>query len=162
MATPKSEETSIVRISDMFSETFNIFQDQIRERAFNLSLNRKRGKENSLTDWLDAQSELSNPIHLKVKEQKKNIVIEGELKGFSPSEIEVEIKGDRLQVFGSHIETKSSKKSGSCESTSNRVTFYQSLPISIEVDLNKSQAKLFKNGTLKITLSKNTQTKLTS
>ncbi len=155
MVTSKLDKTSIVRISDTFSERFSKFQDQIRERAFDLSLSRKGGEENSLHDWLDAQSELSNPIHLEVKEHKKNFVVEGELKGFSPSEIEVELKGNRLQVFGSHSETDSSRKSKSNVTTSNSVTFFQSLPIAAEVDLSKSQAKLLKNGKLKITLPKN-------
>jgi hypothetical protein len=35
------------------------------------------GEENSLIDWLDAQPELSNRVHLKVKEHKKNFIAEG-------------------------------------------------------------------------------------
>jgi len=159
MATSKPEDTSIVRISNKFNEAFNKFQDQIRERAFHLSLDRGHGEEDSLADWLEAQSELSKPIHLKIKENKKNLVVEGELKGFAPGEIEVEVKDNLLQVFGSHIEMEKGKKSGSRSTTSSKVAFYQSLPISIEVDLDKSHAKLFKNGKLKITLPKKAQTK---
>ena len=154
MATSKPEDTSIVRISDKFSKAFHTFQDQIRERAFHLSLNRKTGEEDSLADWLDAQAELSEPIPLKVKESKKSFVVEGELRNFSPGEIEVEVAGNVLQVFGSHTETEKGKKSDDCDTTSSTVSFYQALPISTEVDSCKSHAKLFKNGKLKITLPK--------
>ena len=154
MATSKSDQAPLVRISDKFSEAFSRFQDQIRERAYHLSLERKTGEKNSLADWLAAQTELSNPIHLKMTEQKKNFVVEGELKGFSPDEIELEVASNRLQVFGSHIEVEKSKKSEGGGTTSHTVTFFQSLTLPADVEPDKGHAKLFKNGKLKVTLPK--------
>ena len=154
MATSKSDQAPLVRISDKFSEAFSRFQDQIRERAYHLSLERKPGEKNSLADWLAAQKELSKPIKLKTTEQKKNLVVEGELKGFSPDEIEVEVVDNRLQVFGSHIEVGKSNKSKGVGTTSHTVTFFESLPLPADVDPDKGHAKLFKNGKLKVTLPK--------
>ena len=162
MAAPKPEETSTVRISDRFSGAFHKFQDQIRERAFLLYLNRKNGEENLLEDWLDAQSELSNPIHLKVKAHKKNCVVQGVLKDFYPSEVEVKVNNNLLQVFGPHVETESSRKSENNGTTANRLTFFQSLPMPTEVDVNKCHAKLLKNREIKVTLPKYAHPRRTS
>lgn len=154
MATPKSDQTPLVHITDTFSEAFNKFQDEIRERAYHLSLLREPGEQNSIANWLDAQSELSTPIHLKMTEQKKNFIVEGELKAFSSDEIEVQVAGNLLQVFGSHVETKRRKAKEGGSTTSNTVTFFQSLPLPAAVDSDKIHAKLFKNGKLKVTLPK--------
>lgn len=154
MVTSKSGQTPVVNITHKFSDAFHQFQDEVRERAYHLSLERKPNEKNSLGDWLAAQAELSQPISLKTIEQKKNLVVEGELKGFSPDEIEVEVVGNCLQVFGSHIETKKSKKGESSASSSHTVTFFQSLLLPVAVEPDKGHAKLFKNGKLKISLPK--------
>ena len=112
-----------------------------------------------MTDWLHAQSEVLTPVELEVKEQKKNIVVEANLKGFSPAEIEIEVEGDVLRIFGSHSESSSEEKDGATESVSESVYFFQSVHLPAAVDLDASHAKLFKNGKLKVTLPKKSQAK---
>ncbi len=154
MGSSQSSKTPNIRLSNQFSDAFNQFQEQIRERAYQLSLLRNPAQGNPMTDWLEAQAELSEPVHLEVKEQKKNTVVEVKLKDFTPEEIEIEVAGNILQIFGSHSETTRQKKGPGSGSTSKTQTFFQSVPLHAPVDLDHSHATLLKNGKLKVVLHK--------
>ena len=146
--------TPIIRISERLGSTFDQWQDKIRERAYHIFKNRDQDSGDSMADWLLAQSEVFTPIELVIKEQKKNITVEGSLKGFSPEEIEIEVEGGVLKVFGQHSESSSLEKDSAIESRSESRCFYQSVPLPAPVDLDDTHAKLFKNGKLKVTLPK--------
>ncbi|MDX1735531.1 MAG: Hsp20 family protein [Halioglobus sp.] len=154
MARSKSGDLPEVRLTDRFGEAFRHFQDKIRERAYYLSLHREPGREDSMADWLAAQSELAAPVPMELKEQKKNFIVECQLEGFTAEEIEVEIAGEVLQVFGTHSETHERDEEEGGGTTAQRLSFYQSMPLPAPVDIDHCQAKLFKNGKLKITLPK--------
>jgi len=149
-----SDKTGNIRLSHRFSEAFRQFQEQIRDRAYHLSLGRDPTEGDPMNDWLEAQAELSESVQLEVKEQKKNTVVEVELKGFAPDEIEIEVAGNILQIFGSHSETSSRKKGHVSGSTSKTQAFFQTVPLHAPVDVDHSHAKLFKNGKLKVVLPK--------
>jgi HSP20 family molecular chaperone IbpA len=142
-----------IRIDRSLSEAFSRLEEQIRERAYHIFQGRGGFPGDPVADWLDAQRELVSPVEFTVKEQKKNIVVEADLKGFTSDEIEIEVEGDTLKIFGSHTETASGKKKGeeAAQATSSQ-HFYQSMTLPAEVDLDETHAKLFKNGKLKITL----------
>lgn len=154
MADKKPVEKPFISIGTKLSGVFDKLQDAIRERAYHISMARDSDQGDSMADWLDAQLELVTPIELEVKEQKKNIVVEGNLKGFSPKEIEIEVESDILKVFGSHTESDTNKKGDATESTSESVYFYQSVHLPTAVDLDESHVQLFKNGKFKVTLPK--------
>jgi HSP20 family molecular chaperone IbpA len=154
MESSQSGKSSDIRLSAQLSAAFNQFQEQIRERAYQLSLLRDPTQGSPITDWLEAQAELSEPVHLEVKEQKKNTVVEVMLKDFTPQEIEIEVAGNLLQIFGSHRETTTLKKRNGGESTSKTQSFFQSVPLNTPVDVDHSHAKLLKNGKLKVILPK--------
>jgi HSP20 family molecular chaperone IbpA len=154
MTGKNSTEKPIIRLGSKLGEAFEQLQDKIRERAYHMSLNRDSDLGDSMTDWLNAQSEMLTPIELEVKEHKKNIVVEGNLKGFSPAETEIELEGDVLKVFGSHSESTLKEEDDATESVSESVCFFQSVHLPAAVDLEESHAKLFKNGKLKVTLPK--------
>ena len=146
-----SEDTS-VHLGGRLGEAFERLQDRIRERAYSIFLDREEGAGDSVADWLQAQAEILTPIELALKEQKKNLVAECNLKGFSPGEIEIEVENNVLKVFGSHREETSKKRKDGTESRSESVYFFQSVHLPAPVDLDNSHAKLFKNGKLKVTL----------
>jgi len=146
-----SKETQIY-LGGGLSEAFGQLQEQIRDRAYSLFLDREPGAGDSLTDWLQAQSELLRPIELEVKEQKKNLVAECNLKGFSPDEIEIEVEGNVLRVFGSHREEHADKGEGGATSSSESIYFFQSVELPAAIDLDASHARLQKNGKLKVTM----------
>lgn len=154
MGTSHSSKTSDIHISNRLSEAFSQFQEQVRERAYQLSLLRDPAQGSPMTDWLAAQAELSELVHLEVKEQKKNTVVELTLRDFAPQEIEIEVAGNVLQIFGSHSETTRQQKSDVASSSSKTQSFFQSVPLNAPVDVDHSHAKLLKNGKLKVVLPK--------
>jgi HSP20 family protein len=131
----------------------------IRERAYHNFQNRESNDGDSLTDWLQAKSQILTHIDLELKDQKRNIVVEGDLKGFSPGEIEIELKDGQLRVSGSHKESSASETDGIVGSKSESMYFYRSLNLPTAVDADKIHAKLHKNGKLKLTLPKKTPTR---
>lgn len=148
------QDPTAVRVGSRLSKAFERVEDRIRERAYEIFQGRSELGGDPVGDWLDAQWQFLSPVELVVKEQKKNVVVEGCLKGFAPKEIEVEVNADGLRVFGSHTESKSGTKRGVKQSSSETVHFYQSVPLPCEVDAGASDAKILKNGKLKITLPK--------
>jgi HSP20 family molecular chaperone IbpA len=150
----QSGKTSGIHISNRLSEAFRQFQEQVRERAYQLSLLRDPAQGSPMTDWLAAQAELSELVHLEVKEQKKNTVVELTLRDFAPQEIEIEVAGNVLQIFGSHGETSRQQKTGGGGAISKTQSFFQSVALNAPVDLDHSHATLLKNGKLKVVLPK--------
>jgi HSP20 family molecular chaperone IbpA len=154
MAQDKSQDDLPVLFSNRVSEAFDRLQEQIRERAYHIFLDRAGAPGDSMADWLEAQSEVLKPVELSIKDQKNSVVAECNLKGFSPEEIEIEVEDGVLKVFGSHRESGTRKRDGGTEAHSESVYFFQSTRLPAEVDLDASHARLFKNGKLKVTLPK--------
>jgi HSP20 family molecular chaperone IbpA len=148
------EISNPIRVGRKFSAAFDRLEERVRERAYQIFLGRESGEGDSITDWLEAQLQVLAPVELVVKEQKKNVVVEGNLKGFKPKDIEIEVGPGELKVFGSHVETKTSRKGGETRSSSQKAHFYQIVPLPCDVDADACQAKLLKNGKFKITLPK--------
>lgn len=153
-ANPPQHNSASVRIRSKLSEAFERVEERIRERAYQLFQSREQGHGDPETDWFDAQWQLVAPVELVVKEQKKSVLVEGSLKGFSPKEIEVEVGDGEIKVFGSHTEARTAIKGAATESSSEARHFYQAVPLPCAVDGAASEAKIFKNGKLKITLPK--------
>lgn len=151
---PPQKSSDLVSIGQKLSDAFSEVQEKIRERAYHIFLEREFEQGDPVSDWLEAQTEFLTPVELLLKDQKKNIVVEGDLKGFSPQEIEIDVGGGELQVFGSHTQTETGKKSGVNQSSSESAYFYQALSLPCAIDEDKCTATLFKNGKLKITLPK--------
>ena len=148
------ENSTLVRIANNLSEAIDRLEERIRERAYNIFLRRDPAEGDPLKDWLEARMEVLTPIDFAIKDQKKNVVVEGNLKGFKPGEVEVEVSGGELTVFGSHADSTSGVRQGVTESTSSAVHFYEVLPLPCEVDADAVDARFLKNGKLKITLPK--------
>jgi len=156
MASRNPPQTGLadVRVGGKLSSAFERVEARIRELAYQLFLGREPDEGDSVTDWLAAQMQVLTPIDLGVKGQKKNVVAEAVLKGFTPDEIEVEVSADGLKVFGSHTKSSTGKKRGKTMSSEETVYFFQAVPLPCEVDVGTSAATLLKNGKLKITLPK--------
>jgi HSP20 family molecular chaperone IbpA len=150
----KQDDHPPILLGSRLGEAFAKLEESIRERAYQIFLDRDSTPGDSMADWLQAQSEVLKPVELTIKDQKNSVVAECNLKGFSPEEVEVEVQGGVLKVFGSHRESSTRKKGEATESRSENVYFFQSAQLPAEVDLDESHAKLFKNGKLKVTLPK--------
>jgi HSP20 family molecular chaperone IbpA len=154
MTGKNSSAKTPIRISSKLSKSFQALEDSIRERAYQLFLNREVESDDSMGDWLRAQEELLTPVALDIKEQKTSVVAQCDLSGFSAEEIEVEVDEGVLKVFGKHLESSTAKEQGRETTTSTSAHFFQSAPLPCPVKADKATVKLFKNGKLKVTLPK--------
>jgi len=150
---PKQDSTP-VRIGSKLSAVFERVEERIRERAYQIFKSREAHEGDHEQDWFDAQWQLVAPVELVVKDQKKNVVVEGNLKGFAPKEIEIEVGATELRVFGSHSESSTRTKGDATEVNADDRYFYQAVPLPCEVDADASEARIFKNGKLRVTLPK--------
>jgi HSP20 family molecular chaperone IbpA len=154
MAATDNTEQAPIRLGTALSKSLDNLEETIRKRAYELFLDRDSNEEDSMGDWMRAQSEVLAPIELELKDQKNNIVAECNLKGFSAKEIEIEVENGFLRVFGSHRESSKKKDKGATTTESKSRYFFQSAQLPAAVDLDKASAKLLKNGKLKVTLPK--------
>ena len=76
---PQSDSTPL-RIVSKLSDAFDRLEERIRERAYQIFKTRGDEDRDSVADWLEAQLEVLTPVELVLKEQKKNIVVEGNIK----------------------------------------------------------------------------------
>ena len=154
MATSKEpqQEPVSLQIVHKLSKAFEQAQERVRERAYHIFQQRDPQGGDSTSDWLEAQMQVLSPLEMELKEQKKNIVVEGSLLGFSPRDIEIEVGGGELRVFGSHTDTENTAAQGGEQIQSQSAYFYQRLPLPCAVETEKCGARLYKNGKLKITL----------
>jgi HSP20 family molecular chaperone IbpA len=150
--TSSQQDTPAVRIVSRLGDAFHQLQARVRERAYLLFRDRDPEHGDPHTDWLTAQAQLVTPIALEVKQQKKNIVVEGSLEGFSPDEIEIEVSADQLHVFGSHAARQQTHSAGVSQAQYEKACFYQAIPLPCAVNADGCRAKLYKNGKLSITL----------
>jgi len=136
MKTHKSTELPVIHKSDGVFTTFDHIQDMIRDRANRIFHNRTPDQGNEISDWLSAESEILTDINLTLQDDKDQVVIEGNLKGFLPNEIEVKAKDGLFQISGVHAEKNTSKKKGVTKTTSQQVNICKSfsLPDSVETD----------------------------
>lgn len=150
---PQGDSTAL-RIVGKLSDAFDRLEGRIRDRAYEIFKDRGSDDSDPIADWLEAQLEVLAPVELVLKDQKKNIVVEGNLKGFTPKEVEVEVGARELRVFGSHRASNTGKKSAATGTSSETVHFFQAVQLPCEVDADTSSAKLLKNGKLVVTLPK--------
>ena len=107
----------------------------------------------TLSDWLQAESEVLSDIDLSLKDDVKQVVIQADMEGFLPEEIEVKAGDGIVEVGGIHTENSSSKKKGVTRASSKQINFYRSFSLPDSVDTDKMEVKL-KNGTFTASIPK--------
>jgi len=136
----------IIRKSDDIFTTMNQIQNMIRERAFDIYSNRDSTEGNAMSDWLTAESEVSIGIGLSLDEDENQVIIEGDVTGFLPEEIEVKAKDGVFEIGGMHTEDSSSKNKnkGVAKTISKQMSFFRSFTLPDSVDTRKMEVTLKK------------------
>lgn len=142
MSAHKSTELPVIHKSNGIFTTFNHIQDMIREHADRIFHNRNPDEGDALSDWLKAESEVLSDIDLTLKDDEGQVVIQGEIKGFLPEEIEIKAGDGIVEIGGIHTEKSRSKKKGVARSTSKQMNFYRSFRLPDSVDTDKMDVKL--------------------
>jgi len=142
MTTHKSTQLPVIHKSDDIFTTFNQIQDMIREHADRIFHDRNPNEGDDLSDWLKAESEVLSDINLKLEDGEDQVIIQGDIEGFLPKEIEIKAKDGIVEIAGIHTEKSSSKKKGVTRATSKQKNFYRSFSLPDSVNTEKMDVKL--------------------
>lgn len=151
--TPRGHQPP-VPIGSKLGAAFERMEERIRERAYELFTRRSPEEGDAVADWMTAQTELLTPVEFVVKEHKHHLRVEAKLKGFNPTDIEVEVGPGELRVFGSHESSRRGEKHGVASASRESRHFFQVVPLPCDVELDDGEARMLKNGKLSIKLSK--------
>jgi len=88
-----------------------------------------------------------------VRETDKEVLVEAELPGIDPKEVQVEIENDALHVRGERTHEEERKRGGYVHTERYYGRFERYLPLPDSIDKDKVEAA-YKNGVLKIKIAK--------
>lgn len=132
---------------------WNHFQDEMNEFIQSMdsywpsSIN--EGTSLTTREWIPS---------VDIKEEEKQYVINADIPGVDPKDIEVSIDNGRLSIKGERKEEKKESKEGYERSECSHGIFYRSFTLPESADPDKVNAK-GKNGVLTITVGKNKNAK---
>lgn len=98
-ATTKPESAKLIEPESQFDKLREL-EEAIARRAHELFEGRGCEHGQDLADWLRAESELLQPLPIKVSEYRDRLAVAAELPGFSAEEIEVSAEPRRLIISG--------------------------------------------------------------
>jgi HSP20 family protein len=137
-----------------FVKRVHDIENAIARRAYELFASSGFTDGHDLNDWLSAESELLEPVPLKLSETENELTLKAELPGFTEKDIDVKVEPRHVVVSGQHEEKTEKKENGevvSAESRSSQI--YRAIDLPAEVDPNKVKAT-FDKGTLQVVLTK--------
>jgi HSP20 family protein len=139
--------------TESLTERVDRLYENISRRAFELFERDGRANGNHMRHWLEAESELLHPVHIRMEESDAEIVLHAEVPGFSANDLEVNVEPRRVTITGRRESKKESKEGQAlyAEECSNEI--FRSLELPSEVNSNKVSATL-KDGILDIQLLK--------
>ena len=126
---------------------------QVARRAYAIFEENGRKVGLDLAHWLQAESELLHPIHLKLAELPDVITVRAEVPGFTTKDLDVRVEPRRLTIAGKReaTEDRSYGRIPWFERCSDQILRIVDLPA--EIDTAKAAASL-KDGVLKLELPK--------
>jgi len=132
---------SILQGDDIFSN-FNQIQKSIQERAYHIFDDRDSNSGDAISDWLKAESEVLSDINMTLKDNKDQVVIEGNIDKFLPEDIEIKAQDGKFTICGIHTEKRSSEKKGVTRKSSTQSNFYRSFALPDSVDTEKMKVEM--------------------
>lgn len=161
LAVKRAEEPTSFRplqLENLFDKMGDIFPS-IARRAYELFESNGRIFGHDLDNWLRAEAEILEPVHVEISESDEALKVHAQVPGFTEKELEVKVTPRHLTIAGKRETTKEEKteKKVYSEFRSNQVFRMVHLPA--EVDRDKVKAEL-KNGVLEIELIKTAPAKV--
>ena len=98
-AITKPESPKLIEPESQFAKLREL-EEAIARRAFELFEGRGCEHGQDLADWVRAESEMLEPLPIKVSEYRDRLAVEAELPGFHAEEIEVSAEPRRLIISG--------------------------------------------------------------
>ena len=138
--------------ADIFSRMQQL-SDSIARRAYEIFESKGRIFGRDLEDWVQAESELLQPVPIEMEQSRDDLVIRAEVPGFTAKDLDVCLESHRLTIAGKR-ETTEEHQDGETvhtEQRSDHVLRIVDLPIA--VDAGKAAATL-KDGVLELKMPK--------
>lgn len=96
--------------------------------------------------------------NIDIYEKNNNLIVEADLPGFKPEDIEIELKNNNLTIRAETKEEKEQQKENFWQKERHHGIIQRTIALPVAVDNEKVEAK-FKNGVLKIILPKKEKAK---
>src|SRR5713226_146856 len=139
--------------SDPFFEGVPEIHDLIARRAYELFESSGFTHGHDVADWLQAESEILQPVPLGITEKEAELIVRVDVRGFEEKDLEVRVEPRRLFIAGQLQQTYGVKEGRAVYSEwrSNQIFPVVELPAKIEP--HKAKVTLGK-GVLEVTLPK--------
>lgn len=144
---------SILIENDAFIARMQELHESIGRRAYEIFAENGFNFGHDLEDWQRAESELLQPVSLKLTETDDAISIRGEVPGFTAKEIEVKVDPHRIFISGKQEKSSERMKDDATISERSSKEMFRECQLPAEVDPQKVTAEL-KDGVLEIHLPK--------
>jgi HSP20 family protein len=149
------KQTEAVDVFDRLQKTY----DTIARRAFDIFNNNGRWFGHELDDWLRAESEILQPVHLEVAETDEALTVRAEVPGFTTNELDIRVEPRQLTISGKHESKEETTKGKTIYSERSAQEILRSFYLPADVDGSKATATL-KDGVLNIELPKAAHAKI--
>jgi len=142
MNSQTSTDFPAIRKSDETLVILDRIQDAIREHAYRIFNDRSPTEGDSISDWLEAESEVLSDIDLKMEEGDCSVVIEGPVDGFLAEEIEARVRDGVLEIAGQHTEHTGGEQGNSAGTSSKQTSFFSVFRLPESLDTDKMEVTL--------------------
>ena len=155
LTTETTESPTIFKLlpDDRFFKILADIHGLVARRAYELFTASGSTHGHDLDDWLQAESEILEPVPLEVSETQDAITANAKLSGYSAKDIKIHVEPLRLFVSGQRQEKAVEKKDKGIHSGRGLNWLFCSLDLPALIDPNKVSATL-SNSELRIELSK--------
>jgi HSP20 family protein len=150
--TTKPGGVKLVSFNEMFEDVKQI-TDAIARRAYEIFESHGKNFGHEWDDWFEAERELLHPVHLELSESADSLILNAEVPGFRPGDLELSVEPRRVTIAG-HREVGKEKRAGQAlfsERCSDQILRIVDLPA--EVNPEKVAAS-FTDGVLEVTMPK--------
>ena len=136
----------IVKVSagDPFVERVPEIRDLIARRAYELFESSGFTQGHDVADWLQAESEILQPVPFGITEKEAELIVRVDVRGFEEKDLEVRVEPRRLFIAGQLRQVSETK-----EWSSKQIFPVVELPV--EIEPHRAQAALGR-GVLEVTL----------
>jgi HSP20 family molecular chaperone IbpA len=154
LAVQPARDTSVQKgASTDLVERMNNVYDRIARRAYEIFDGNGRITGRDLADWFQAEVEFLHPLHIGISESPEALTIRGEVPGFRPNDLEINVEPRRVTITGTRETKKESKTKETVYSETCSDQILRVLELPAAVDPAKVKATL-KNGVLELDMPK--------
>jgi HSP20 family protein len=137
---PGREAPAIVRAEELFDQT-NRLSEEIARRAYELFDQRGRAQGLDLSDWLQAESELLQPVPIEIVETADKIKVRAEVPGFTADELQLSVEPLWVVIAG-RMDLKPGKSGEATHSELRSKRICKVIDLPVEVQTTRAEFEL--------------------